>query len=614
MQFYPAQKTATYTLPALGYDTSIFELSGQIAPGLHAWTRRDLLETLDGRATWEKSRQELHVYYYRINHMIAFPLPLAERPTQLPPGIPGRSWYPWLIWLLWALEERWRTLHSAWRHLHDHEAGALLQTELAALAGWRSFTAWNDEVGLPTGHLAGCFTYFLADKSGWDDNLYARAANAARRLVEEDVWPWYQKTWATERELTPHEIHNIPVIALVRGAQLARAIGFAHADVLEARALDTLRAWWRHRGNAEAPHTEGVSYDGFLMNSFTDWIDGLPNRAALLDEGSDAFFSLIAQWIGSTLPGRPDLHAPLGDVEGEMPFWITCTAYICDWYAGVAAVADGRWLLQHMSPARLPAAALDLLINRPELSEEPAAAPAPGPREVANAAILRTGWDSDDVLALVGLSRSPMSHLHNDGGQVIVSWRGRSWITDPGYQQYRPGAERDFTLDVAAHNAPVIDGIYQSKRAIRLLELSQDDDGAQRVTVDLTGGYEGLPDGAQVQRTVRLIPAADGVGFTVEVTDRITGFPARTEIATHWLGGAQLAWSFADGPARLSDGECVLWIESSVQPVDASMLNRHEGSRGPLTLIHRAPLAADGVHVWRLRGHIGARNSDKTEK
>lgn len=607
MQFYPAQKSPTYTLPALGYDTSIFELSGQIAPGLNAWTRHELLETLKARASWETSRQELHVYYYRINHMMAFPLPLAQRPTAMPAGIPGRSWYPWLIWLLWTLEERWRTLHSAWRHLNDQEAGALLQTELAALDGWRNFTAWNEEVGLPTGHLAGCFTHFLADKSGWDEDLYARTYNAARRLVEEDLWPWYEKTWAAERELTPHEIHNIPVIALVRGAQLARAIGFVHADVLENRAHDTLRAWWHHRRNVDAPHTEGVSYDGFLMNSFTDWIDGLPNRSDLLEEGRDAFHTLIAQWINSTLPGRPDLHAPLGDVEGEMPFWITCTAYICDWYAGQAAVEEGRWLLQNMAPARLPAAALDLILRRPALTETPASAPVAAPREVANAAILRTGWDGDDILALVGLSRSPMSHLHNDGGQVIVAWHNRSWITDPGYQQYRPGPERDFTLDVTAHNGPVINGIYQSKRAIRLLELCASDDGAQEVTIDLTGGYEGLPDGAKVQRTVRLIPDANGAAFTVDVTDRFHGFPAETEIATHWLGGAQLAWSFANGQARLSDGERALWIESSVRAVDASMLERHEGSRGPLTLIHRAPLAVDGVHRWRIRGQEGVR-------
>ncbi|MCB0089536.1 MAG: hypothetical protein KDE54_16635, partial [Caldilineaceae bacterium] len=77
------------------------------------------------------------------------------------------------------------------------------------------------------------------------------------RLVVQDLWPWFQTAWAQKSDLSPHDIHNIPVIALVRGAQLARAVNSPHADVLEAKATETLRAWWRYRFDAAAPHTEG---------------------------------------------------------------------------------------------------------------------------------------------------------------------------------------------------------------------------------------------------------------------------------------------------------------------------------------------------------------------
>ena len=529
---------------------------------------------------------------------MAVPLPLARRPTQMPAGIPKRSWYPWLIWLLWTLEERWRTLHTAWRHLDDGEAGRLLQTELAALDGWASFTNWNNEVGLPTGHLAACLTRFLTHKKDWQTDLYQRAWRAAERLVAQDVWPWFQETWAAERELTPHDIHNIPVIALVRGAQLARAVGFSHTEALETRAKQTLRAWWRYRMDPDAPHTEGASYDGYLMDTFTEWLDGLPGRDPLLEEGRESFASLIRQWVHATLPGRPDLHAPLSDVEPEMPFWMSCVLRIYGWYGPHPDVDAGLWLLQRVSPVRLPAAAMALGLDNPALVEATPAAPIPKPQAVANAAILRTGWDSTDMLALVGLSRSGMSHLHDDGGHVIVGWQNRFWITDPGYQQYRPGEERAFTLDMGAHNAPVVDGIFQSRRNPRLLQLQAEENGRQHASLDLSECYEGLPSSAKIWRDVWLIPAAGAP--TVIVRDTMQGLAPNTEIRTHWQGGTHLAWAFVDGWARLSDGEQVLWIGACPGQIEAGQLERHAGSRGPLTLIHTEVLAAEDSRRWWL--------------
>ncbi|MCC6168686.1 MAG: heparinase II/III family protein [Caldilineaceae bacterium] len=607
-----------YSRLALGYDTSIFELSEQVRPGLHRWSPDDLKATLAARAAWEKAQRELHVYYYRINHLMAFPLPLNSRPNAMPAGIPQLKWYPWLIWLAWALEERWGTLHCAWRHLGDGEAGRLLQTELAALDGWYSFRNWNHEVGLPTAHLSGCLARFLANHEAWDIDLWQRAFAAALRLVEKDVWPWFQTTWQGSRPLAPHDIHNIPVIALVRGAQLARFVDSPHVDTdaMEARTKGALRAWWRHRRDPAAPHTEGVSYDGFLMDSFTDWLDGLPDREALLAEGRDAFAGLIRQWVYSTLPGRPDLHAPLGDVEGEMPFWISCMLRLAGWYGPDADFDAGLWLAQRMDPVRLPAAALTWALDHTPAAAADAAPPVAAPQEVANAATLRTGWDSADLLALVGMSRSGMSHLHNDGGQLILGWHNRFWITDPGYQQYRPGEERDFSIGVAAHNAPVIGGIAQSRRDLRLLHLQGDGYGRQQVALDLTGCYEGLPQGARVRRDVWLIPPdAEGSPLVI-VRDTLAGLAPGTEIRTHWQGGAQLAWAFVDGWARLSDGQRALWVGAwpphegpagMERAISAAMLQRHPGSRGPLTLVHAAPLPDTGVRWWVFRGDLSLR-------
>lgn len=593
------------TLPAVGYDSSIYELASHIPSTQEPWQAADLRSVLAERTAWQKQQQELHVYYYRINQTLAYPLPVAARPPALPAGIPGRSWYPWLIWLLWTLEERWRTLHAAWRLLDDHEAGLLLQQEIAALNNWQSFKNWHDDVGLPTGHIAGCLTYFLTDKAGWDAQLYTQAQAAAERLIEQDVWPWYQTAWAPKTELTPHDIHNIPVIALVRGAQLARTISSPHATVLEEKALATLRAWWHHRADSVHPHTEGTSYDGYLMDTFTEWIDGLPQRQALLAEGSDAFVSLARQWLHSTLPGRLDLHAPLSDVEPEMPFWMNCISRMVQWYGRDANSAvddiwqESRWLLQRIPAVRLPAATLTLALSAMgETTAGHATEPMTAPQEIANAVTLRTGWAEDDLLALIGLSRSEMSHLHNDGGHLILGWQRRFWITDPGYQQYRPGEERTFTVGVAAHNGPVIDEIYQSQRGAKLVNLAKSSEGQSEATLDLTACYEGLPPNATVTRTISLQEAGPCSGPLVMVHDALQGFATASTIRTHWQCGTHLAWAFIDGWARLSDGKQALWIGTTPGAIEAMMMERHAGSRGPLTLIHEAPLPEDGNRRW----------------
>lgn len=558
------------------------------------WTVAALFETLHDRATGQKARYELHVDYYRIGHTLAFPLPVAARPAALPPGIPNLAWYPWLTWLLWELEERWRTLHASWRLLDDEDAGCLLQRELAALYDWDGFSALDGSVSLCTGHVAAVLAHCLADPTGWDKDLLARARRAAQRVLDADLAPWFAQTWATPRELTPRDIHNIPVIALVRGAHLARVIGSPHAHAMEARSLDVLRTWWRFRVDPDAPHTEGTAYDGYLMDHCLEWLAHLPDAANLLAEGHDAWCDLLRHWVHATLPGRPHLHAPLGDVEPEMPFWMTCMARLCTTLPPGEEVNAGTWLLRRITPAKLPAAALAQLLAGSCDNDLPT--PTTQPQHLANVVTLRTGWQQHDTLVLIGLSRSSMSHLHDDGGHLIVARHGRAWITDPGYQQYRPGEERDFTVGPAAHNAPVIDGIVQDQRRARLLDVTLDDSGRQHAAVDLTAAYSGLPPQTQIERRLWLLPDTDEP--TVVVCDTLHGLAPAATIATHWQGAAHLAWAFVDGWARLSDGEHALWICASAAPVTPSMLQRHAGSRGSLTLHHHAPPVTDGRHWW----------------
>lgn len=572
----------------LAYDPAAYEVAAQFPLDPAPWNAAALRREIGERVRRERARRELLVDYYRIGHTLAFPLPVATRPTakDLPPGIATIT-YPWLIWLSWALEERWRVAHVAWRQFGDGEAGALLQRELAALHGWDHFWETRNEPGLATAHVAGCLAQALARTEGWDPALLREARAAAAALVERDVWPWFEKTWGGPQPLTPRRLVNIPVITLSRAAQLARIIGSPRSAALDAKTTELLHLWRRARLGRDY-HTEGTAYDGYLMDSLTEWLAGVPERDALQREAREAFRSLAHQWIDLTTPGRFDLHAPVGDVEPEMTYWAPPLLRLAKWYEW----HDTAWLLARVPLNRLPAAALVEALGQERLFDR-ATAPAIAPREHPHAVTLRTGWMGRDLAAVVSVPRTAMGHLQADTGQVVLGWHGRTWISDPGYQQYRPGEERAFTLGVQAHNYPVINGAQQKPRAGVIQQLNTTADGAQHTRIDLTPCYEKLPPAARVQRDVWLAPDAGLV-----VRDTLIALGPNADVGTHWLGGTHLAWAFVEGWARLSDGQRVVWIGSPGAELAPATLTRHAGSRGPLTIAHSAKLPAGAATRW----------------
>jgi hypothetical protein len=593
-----AAATSTLALPYLGYDSSTFELCGLTARGLQRHYGKDLAVALAGRVAQEKARKELAVYYYRINHTMAFALPLAARPEQMPKGIPEMRAYPWLTWLAWALEERWRLLLAAWQHNNDSAAGELLQKELAALAGWSSFVEWNGEAGLALGHIAGVLALVLQQAKRLQPEYLAPIRQAAIQLLEQDTLPWYAKRWAVIQEpLEPTHLHNIPLIALVRSAQLARALEHPITVQLDVSAKKALAAWCRLRLHPTAPHTEGTAYDGYLMDSVTEWLEGVPEKAELLTVYKPALLSMVHHWLALALPGRVDLQAPIGDVEPEMPFWMSVLARLSLWYK---ECDGGWWLLQHLPPDRMPAAALVLLLAHEERMAADRPAPVAGsPQALPNAVVLRTGWAEDDLLVAVGSGGSRMSHLHQDSGQVVIGWQNRFWLTDPGYQQYRRGEERDFTMGDAAHNAPVIGGIVQTQRAVQIME-STANEGQQYTLLELTRCYEGLPEASRMMRHLWLDCPPTPMSPRVVVADELWGLAAGTEIRYAWHFGTHLAWAFQEGWARLSDGERTLWVTSLGASLSPHQLLRHAGSRGPLTLSHHYLISQSPQTFWWL--------------
>lgn len=548
------------------YDQSTFVVD----PRWHGtpWQVSDLTAEFADRLTAQCDATQVLVDHYRVGHRWAFPVPVPDRPSGLPADVGSLQRYPWLIWLTWELTERWDVLANAWRTGHDDRAGQVLQRDLAALDGWAHFRNWRDEVGLPTGHLAMGLARGLA-MPGWDVQWRPAAERAAHRLLDQDVPAWFTRTWQQDSSLK-----NIPIIVLCSVAALASQLGRPDADRYRERAIEAVEAWFVERRTDHL--TEQTAYNGYLFDSVTLWMELDRDRGGdLVERWREPLLSLCPEWVHSTVPGRADLAVPLGDVEAEMTMWLSCVARFAEWY-GADATSGAGWLLRRCAPSRLPADVLArALAGVVDDAPEP---PATGAHELPTSVAVRHGWGFDDPAVVVGVARNAMGHLHCDAGQVVLGWRGRCWVTDPGYQQYRQGPEREYSTGPAAHNVPVIDGHVQTLKQSHLV-------ATEPVSLDLSPAYEGLPDGARVERTVTL--ADDRLIVDDEVTE-VTG-----EVVTHWLAGAALAWAHVDGWVRWTDGEAALWCGTGNgpgrEPLSPDEVERHEGSRGPVGLRHRSP-------------------------
>lgn len=514
-------------------------MHSQIRP----WCAEDVRAEIRRRAAIATAATELVVDYYRIGYLLTFPLPLTDRPTEFPAPVPGISLYPWPIWLAWELEERWYALHNAHR-LGDPAAGAALRAELGALAGWSSFDFGDGGSQLAGATFAGCLTDL-------PDPL-----DAGHRLIKENP--------VADDPVPAEPLHNIPLIVLIRMAHLAEMIDDPAAERLCDQARAALRIWLEARSHG---YSEGGGYDGYVLYHACAWME----TARKLRESARAELTAIMRsWADLALPGRIDVLAPLGDTEPEMRFWAAAMVRMARWYGDAEMTA---WI-RHFPVDRLPASVLECAeqLGESATAEFPVR---PGTRRQPATVTLR----SPEVAVAISAARVDAGHLHYDAGHLVLGWAGRYWITDPGYQQYRTGAEREFTLGARAHNAPVIDGTAQTKRrcAARI-------DGDDHAIFDLSECYESDVD---IRRDVWLH------GGSVVVRDEIRGVPETAVIHTHWLGGSGLAWSFPDGWARLSDGKRALWLGATVGELTPQALGRHPGSRGQLTL----RTTARGPHV-----------------
>ncbi|GAA3412342.1 heparinase II/III family protein [Paenibacillus hodogayensis] len=576
------------------YDSSAaYELASPYPIGLREWNTTDYVAELRSRIAAEKQKKELLVYYYRIGHVQAYPLPIRRLdPLQYPKGIPELPAYPWYIWLFWQLKERWDTLHTAWRIFHDADAGLILQDELASTAEWTSSHVGAGFAGLSSGHLATALAIYLSNQEGWDADKLTRAKQAASTLLDRDIEPYIGDVWMKDDGIHESNMHNIPIIILISGVFLSEILGRPSASA--AKLENVLELWQTKRLDGDC-YSEGTAYDGFWLDPLTDWLRNGENP--LVRRLMPGFRSFVASCLHLALPGRIDIHAPLGDEEPEMNFWMDVVVKLTHFFPW----EEAEWLVRRFPPTRMTAAALSRMFNKTgeNKAEEPKASVVEHPFAVS----MRSGWSSEHCLVAVSASRYNMAHLHHDGGHVVIGHRNRFWITDPGYQQYRRGAERDYSIGKEAHNAPVLNGVVQTVRAAVVTGKEDSPGGYKSVELDLSNCYESLPPHTFVNRSVYMQTSGQ---TAVLVRDSVRAESAGISLEHFWQIGTFLAYSFVDGWLRLSDGSVAIWIAALVEDgqtqeyrlsqIAPTQLDRHEGSRGGLTVRH-SQVCADKRHT-----------------
>ena len=435
------------------------------------------------RARGYLPQRRLVVDYYRIGRKLAYPLPLTSLPVpDVPvPGIPG---YPWSTWLSWTLEERILALGWVAEWFEEKEARNAAAADLAALAALAAVRKKPQFGSHGTHSLDGCYPLEMGGRRPAAQaarsvppprgGLSAGLRQVAWRGADQGRHPPSKRASCRVAQHRPHQhggrcAHGRRRAAPCRVRCSTRDLNALFGAVLELRAKG---------------FSEGVAYDGYVLDFIADWLSTLPekDRSPILDHPHLDHY--LDQSYMLSAPGAAEQVAEIGDVEPrEMPFHLSAQAKLL----GLRGNATRAW---HLARCPLDWFRTDgLAALRSAKSELSGKTPPAGALDAHYAAVLRTGWEADDVAVAVSCTNSPMGHIPSDNGTLVLGTRGKWLIADPGYQQYAKGDEREFTIGPTAHNAPLINGTAQTQKQPRRLVLEEVGPSVRRVAIDLTACY-----------------------------------------------------------------------------------------------------------------------------
>ncbi|MCE5273326.1 heparinase II/III-family protein [bacterium] len=535
-------------------------------------------------------QKRLRVDYYRIHRSLAYPLPVARIDNPPVPVEDSSLVYPWEIWMLWELEERVGCLGWAGELSGEARFREAAERDLAALAGWPTYNA-QAQPHLSVGHAAR--TMYLARRNwGWlSSQLKDSLAAACGRLVDNhSAWLQAGRLGLTTPEQVlsadPQVLHNIPVIATLGLCLAARAGGHPLLPELERHCLALVQAELDLRARGL---TEGLSYDGYILDFVADWLRDAPEESRRAVLGNPQVARVLSQAVWLAASGCLWRFAPFDDVEPlQMPFHADAQAKLL----GFRPDSLAAWYLEHFPVTILRADGLAALAQSGFPRSFGSAPPAPGASAALYAVVLRTGWEPADLAVAASASNATAGHIQCDNGSLVLGTRGLWLIDDPGYQQYLSGEERDFTLGPGAHNYPVVNGLVQTSHRVERLVCRQEADSLWHTRLEFTAAYDSSLALERVTRDIWLCGRS-----LVVVADRVKGAAVK-DIRYTWQGCPEAAWWPQDGAWLVSAAGAGLWVQSPGNSLDGGELYRHPGTRGQMSLCKTLPAGPDNRIWW----------------
>lgn len=512
---------------------------------------------LGRRARHYLTREMVEVDYYRIRQRSFFPIPVTNFPEQqsFVRGLPN---YPFGIWLLWELENRILALGWHGELSGNNAVKEAVATDLFGLCQWRQLRQLHYS-DLCSAHLTRILTQSLRWK--WLPQKLAKQIRLQlRALVEDGITHPFAIPEA--KNLLASPISNIPTIGALGLAIAARSCKHPKAAELTHRA-EILSTTWMERGLLG--HVEGVSYDGYTADFIMDWAATCPPTLKKRILAHPRLLQIVEEVALLGTPNQPDNLAPLGDVEPkEMLFHYSFVAKYQSNFSNIF-IPHPKDILSLVRTDALP-----------YLSQKANKRKVGGRVQDAHYAVVLNAPRKSALKTVVSWSNSTMGHMQHDAGSIVLGIGVHWLLTDPGYRQYLPTAEQQFTLGPTAHNQPVING----KPALltvanRTFRVAQSDDIAA-VKLDLSSTY--------ADSKLHVFRSIFSLANQVIVHDQLKGDGIKS-IAWHWHGNENAFWNISPESVSVAIDGHILQLSCDQATFEPGDLQRLRGSRGQLTLV-----------------------------
>ncbi|MBE6550700.1 MAG: DUF4962 domain-containing protein [Ruminococcaceae bacterium] len=410
---------------------------------------KELSENLISNADAYAKEKSFTCSYYG-GYKVTYELPL-EMPgyRKNPPTYLAGGQYPYWTAMGSNIKARLQTLSLAYLLTGNEKYSRRAIDWCLWLSEWKS---WSD----PTyGNGTGCLDsgYITFGVCTVYDTLYDVMTEKERDTIKKAIYERSLKahltTWNTT---TDHNVQMVQTAAL--GTAGALLLGeYPEAGEAINRAIEYFKIFLDRRmysGNHEGNMYTSLSMEYMMVA--VDHIARVTGDPTVMEHPYMSEF--LFEWMIAGGDNKTGSFADIGDASTSTGFFITASVlntHMKNGYAG--------YFLKLQKDYGAYFEGLVYRVDDPVVTVPGDELQSVYLKEVGWGS-MRTGWNADDTLLVFTASTSTMGHNHPDNNSFLINSNGVWVASDPGYQDYSPGDNRDYTL-FDGHSTIYVDGESQ---------------------------------------------------------------------------------------------------------------------------------------------------------